>query len=163
MQTKSQLPSHRGAPENKPESLRNPTLSDRPVKVRSVTGAKKPKAPPTKPLAQGSNTDREPQSPPTTAATAMDGQGDPREPITSVEAKIDVGFGNALFIRGEGQGLSWDKGLPLEPVDAMTWKWSTREAKDRVCFKLLVNDQVWAKGDDVRVEAGKSIQLTPGF
>jgi hypothetical protein len=32
------------------------------------------------------------------------------KPVTTIEAKIDVGFGNNLFVRGEGPGLSWEKG-----------------------------------------------------
>ena len=34
------------------------------------------------------------------------------KPVT-IEAKIDVGFGNALYMRGEGLGLSWTQGVPL--------------------------------------------------
>lgn len=163
MQTKSKLASYSGARETKAESSRKPTTNRRPIQVRSVVVAQEPQAPQTKPLPPRLKTDLEPQVNLNKKAAASNGQAVPCEPITSVEAKIDVGFGNALFIRGQGQGLSWDKGLPLNSVDAMTWKWSTREAKDRLSFKLLVNDQVWAKGDDVVVEAGNSIQLTPGF
>ena len=123
----------------------------------------KSKSPPTKSLSVRFETELNPQCNPSTTTAATNGQAGSCEPVTSVEAKIDVGFGNALFIRGQGQGLSWDKGLPLNPVDARTWKWSTREAKGRLSFKLLVNDQVWAKGDDVVVEAGHSLRLTPGF
>lgn len=31
---------------------------------------------------------------------------------TKIVALIDVGFGNTLYIRGEGPGLSWEKGIP---------------------------------------------------
>src|SRR4030095_613806 len=34
-------------------------------------------------------------------------------PVTILEAKIDVGYGNTLFIRGEGPGLSWAQGTPM--------------------------------------------------
>jgi hypothetical protein len=34
----------------------------------------------------------------------------PKAPAVTITAKIDVGFGNALFIRGSGAGLSWSKG-----------------------------------------------------
>jgi hypothetical protein len=82
---------------------------------------------------------------------------------TRVEARIDVGFGNALFIRGQGDGLSWDKGQPLACVDATTWTWTTRHAQEKVVFKLLLNDQVWSQGDDFVVEAGRKLAVTPGF
>src|SRR5512136_2511305 len=46
--------------------------------------------------------------------------------LTVIEAKINVGFGNSLFIRGQGAQLSWDKGLPLKCTDSSTWIWSTQ-------------------------------------
>ena len=87
----------------------------------------------------------------------------PTEPVTVVEAKIDVGLGNRLFIRGQGDGLSWFEGIPLNCVDATTWVWSTNHAREKVVFKLLLNDQVWAKGEDVVVEAGRKIEVVPCF
>ncbi|MGO8930142.1 MAG: hypothetical protein ACLQU3_25005 [Limisphaerales bacterium] len=87
----------------------------------------------------------------------------PTEPVMVVEAKINVGLGNHLFIRGQGDGLSWFEGVPLNCVDATTWVWSTRHAKEKVVFKLLLNDQVWAKGEDVVVEAGRKIEVVPFF
>jgi hypothetical protein len=83
--------------------------------------------------------------------------------LTMVKARVDVGHGNTLFIRGQGDGLSWEKGRPLDCVDAVTWIWSTRKAKDKVQFKLLLNDQIWAKGGDLEVEAGAEIEITPAF
>ena len=85
------------------------------------------------------------------------------KPLTVVKAKIDVGFGNALFIRGQGDGLCWEKGQPLSCIDAETWVWSTARARDQVVFKLLLNDQVWAQGEDLVAQAGKQLELTPSF
>lgn len=87
----------------------------------------------------------------------------PKGPITAVEARINVGFGNSVFIRGQGPGLSWEKGLPLSCIDKSAWVWSTKQADARVVFKLLLNDQVWAQGQDVVVEAGKKIEIVPVF
>ena len=82
--------------------------------------------------------------------------------IVTIEAKIDVGFGNAIFVRGEGEGLSWNQGIPLECVDGSTWKWSA-EAGEAMKFKLLLNDSVWAKGDDVVAAPGQRLELAPSF
>lgn len=82
-------------------------------------------------------------------------------PIT-IEAKVDIGFGNNLFVRGQGAGLSWDHGLPLENVDSQTWR-LTVPAKDKVQFKLLINDSVWAQGEDIVATPGKKVELTPAF
>lgn len=82
-------------------------------------------------------------------------------PIT-IEAKIDVGFGNNLFVRGQGAGLSWERGVQLENVDSKTWR-LTVPAKDKLQFKLLLNDSVWAQGEDVVATPGKRVQVTPAF
>jgi len=97
--------------------------------------------------------------------TAGEGAGNHASPekVTEVAAKLDVGWGNALFIRGQGDGLSWDKGTPLACADGSTWVWSTHRAKGRVVFKLLLNDQVWAEGSDHFVEAGQRLEIVPAF
>jgi hypothetical protein len=82
-------------------------------------------------------------------------------PIT-IEARIDVGFGNRLFLRGQGEGLSWDRGTPLECVDSQTWRLIV-PSKDKLQFKLLINDSVWAKGEDVVATPGKRVELVPAF
>lgn len=82
-------------------------------------------------------------------------------PIT-IEAKINVGFGNKLFVRGQGAGLSWDHGIPLECVDSQTWRLIV-PAKDKLQFKLLLNDSVWAQGEDVVAAPGKKVEVTPAF
>ena len=92
------------------------------------------------------------------AATAS-----PPEPATVVEAWVDVGLGNIVFIRGQGDGLSWEKGRPLDCIDGRRWVWSTKRAAGKVVFKLLLNDQVWCKGDDLSVEAGGKIDVIPAF
>ena len=74
-------------------------------------------------------------------------------PETTIKAKIDVGFGNNLFVRGQGAGLSWERGVPLTCVDGQTWQWSGK-ADDRLTFKLLLNDSVWAKGEDIIAKQG---------
>jgi hypothetical protein len=82
-------------------------------------------------------------------------------PIT-IEAKIDVGFGNNLFVRGQGEGLSWERGIPLENVDSKTWR-LTVPAKTQLQFKLLINDAVWCKGEDLVAAPGKKVEVTPAF
>lgn len=92
---------------------------------------------------------------------AVPGVRSGRKTVT-IEAKIDVGFGNAVFLRGEGEGLSWDHGIPLECVGGSTWKWSA-EAGKAMKFKLLLNDSVWAQGDDLVAAPGQRLELAPSF
>jgi hypothetical protein len=86
-----------------------------------------------------------------------------KRPVTSVAAKIDVGFGNALFIRGQGPGLSWETGTPLKCRDGSIWVWSADNGKEKIEFKLLLNDQVWAEGDNITIAAGEKIEVVPRF
>jgi hypothetical protein len=83
-------------------------------------------------------------------------------PEVTIEARIDVGFGNALFLRGEGAGLSWERGTPLTCVNGSTWRWS-RAGADALKFKLLLNDTVWAQGEDVTAAPGQTLQIAPSF
>jgi len=82
---------------------------------------------------------------------------------TTIEVKVDVGIGNELFIRGEGAGLSWDKGELLRCVDRSTWTWSTAKAQDRLVYKILVNDQVWSQGENLVAETGTKTEVVPAF
>jgi hypothetical protein len=83
-------------------------------------------------------------------------------PTVTIEALVDVGFGNQLFLRGQGAGLSWDRGTPLACVDGQTWRWSA-PTTDKLTFKLLLNDKVWAQGEDIIATPGKCIGVVPRF
>ena len=50
----------------------------------------------------------------------------------------------------------------MECVDSKTWRVIV-PAKDRLQFKLLLNDAVWAKGEDVVATPGKRVEITPAF
>ena len=86
----------------------------------------------------------------------------PAPATTTIEARIDVGFGNNLFARGQGAGLSWERGTPLTCVDGQTWRLSI-PADDKLTIKLLLNDTVWAKGEDIVVTPGKRVEIVPAF
>ena len=94
-------------------------------------------------------------------AKASNGHSSTSKPIT-IEAKIDVGFGNTLYLRGEGTGLSWNHGVPLTCVDGSTWKWSG-ETGQATKFKLLLNDAVWSAGEDLVVAPGQKLEVSPVF
>jgi hypothetical protein len=81
---------------------------------------------------------------------------------TTIEAKIDVGFGNTLYLRGQGPGLSWERGVPCECVDRNTWRWTAPRA-EKLTFKLLLNDSVWARGADLVIGPGEKVEIVPAF
>lgn len=96
-----------------------------------------------------------------TASTGNANGSSAAMPVT-IEAKIDVGFGNTLYLRGEGLGLSWSQGVPLTCVDGKTWKW-TGETSQLLKFKLLLNDKVWSQGEDLVANPGQRVEISPAF
>jgi hypothetical protein len=86
----------------------------------------------------------------------------PSGAITTIDVKADVGFGNALYLRGEGSGLNWERGVPLSCVDGKTWRWSAPVTSPIKC-KVLLNDQVWSSGQDLKVDPGQRIEVAPAF
>ncbi len=83
--------------------------------------------------------------------------------FTTITAQIDVGFGNTLFLRGEGPSLSWNKGLPLKNDGADRWTISLPRASQPIVFKFLLNDETWSTGDDFRADPGATVLLRPVF
>jgi hypothetical protein len=83
--------------------------------------------------------------------------------VTRISAKVDVRFGNTLFIRGEGGGLSWTIGTPMKNLSEDDWTWETKTADSGIVFKFLINDEIWANGDDLTVASGGTSISTPTF
>jgi hypothetical protein len=82
--------------------------------------------------------------------------------MTTIDVKVDVGFGNAVFLRGQGSGLTWEHGVPLSCVDGSTWRWSQNTASP-ITFKVLINDKVWSAGNDLVVKPGQKLEVAPSF
>jgi hypothetical protein len=82
---------------------------------------------------------------------------------TTIAAQIDVGFGNALYLRGEGPGLSWDKGIMMDCVADDKWIVTISDATRPIVFKFLLNDMTWSVGNDYVVEPGASLTTVPVF
>lgn len=94
-------------------------------------------------------------------APAKKKTGEP--PVTIISAQIDIGFGNQLFVRGTGPGLTWDRGLAMDCVGTGLWTISVKNAAEPVTFKVLVNDLSWSSGEDFVVAPGQSVTITPSF
>lgn len=84
-------------------------------------------------------------------------------PVTTISAKIDIGFGNHLYLRGEGPGLSWDHGIAMDCAAGDLWTATLKDVKLPVSFKVLINDQTWSAGNDYVVEPGQSVTVIPTF
>lgn len=84
-------------------------------------------------------------------------------PPTVITAKIDIGFGNTLYLRGEGAGLSWDAGVALDCVADDQWSITLPGTGKAVVYKFLVNDLSWSEGADYVTESGAKVVLKPTF
>lgn len=82
--------------------------------------------------------------------------------LTTVIAKVDVGWGNSVYIRGEGGGLSWNRGRLMDWSND-SWTWSTTAAVTGLTFKFILNDEQWAEGENLTVPCGGTSVSTPSF
>ncbi|MET0262395.1 MAG: hypothetical protein ABW223_05825 [Rariglobus sp.] len=87
----------------------------------------------------------------------------PKARATVVTALVDVGFGNTLYVRGEGAGLSWEKGVALDCTGDTKWSISLPASGKTVIYKFLLNDVSWSSGADFVVESGTSVTVEPTF
>jgi hypothetical protein len=87
----------------------------------------------------------------------------PAPAATTIHVHFDVGFGNRLVIRGDGAGLSWEQGFPLENLSATLWSITLGRPTRPVAFKVLINDELWCEGADYVVEPGATLAVTPTF
>ena len=93
---------------------------------------------------------------PAESASSSDG-------ATRLLATAYIGIGNKLFIRGEGPGLSWDQGAPMQFVSIGKWGWSTNDATATITCKLYKNDETEALTGEVALEPGKHVEVTALF
>lgn len=82
---------------------------------------------------------------------------------TRLLATAYIGIGNKLFIRGDGPGLSWDRGVPMQFVSIGKWGWSTHDAAGPIHCKLYKNDELAAPIGEIVLEAGRHTEVTATF
>ena len=54
--------------------------------------------------------------------------------LTRITARVDVGFGNQLYIRGEGGGLDWEQGIIMENISPYDWQFTTHFPSKQIEF-----------------------------
>lgn len=87
----------------------------------------------------------------------------PKVALTTISALIDVGFGNTLYLRGDGPGLSWETGIPMDCIADEHWRITVPESTRPIVFKFLLNDEMWCAGDDYTAAPGSTVTLAPEF
>jgi hypothetical protein len=106
---------------------------------------------------------REPRVKTSSSAVPLPENTNSIQTATVITARIDVGFGNSVFIRGDGPGLSWDKGMPLICASGDQWTISVQSASKPIVFKFLLNDEIWSVGGDYSATPGATVTLSPAF
>ena len=82
---------------------------------------------------------------------------------TVVEAIVDVGFGNLLYIRGDAPGLSWETGVPMDCTGTESWSISMSDVNSSFEYKVLINDIHWESGSNNIASAGSTTSTNPSF
>ena len=101
--------------------------------------------------------------PVTTLAKKMpDYLGHKKKPKRIV-AKVDVGWGNTVHLRGEGGGLRWDIGVPMVPIADNQWVFVCFEDDLPREIKFLRNDTDWALGENHVVVIEDNPEFVPQF
>lgn len=83
--------------------------------------------------------------------------------VTTIVALINVGWGNQVFVRGQGGGLSWERGLPMTCNASGEWVWISTANDPTFEFKLLLNDIFWENGGNHAVPRGDTHEHEPIF
>tara|TARA_B110000003_G_scaffold271740_2_gene306406 strand:+ start:947 stop:2422 length:1476 start_codon:yes stop_codon:yes gene_type:complete len=82
---------------------------------------------------------------------------------TSVVANVMIGIGNKPYLRGEGPGLSWDEGVPMNFIEIGKWAWSPSRKNASLKVQLYRNDNDPDQSGKIDVQAGEKIEITPDF
>jgi len=88
-----------------------------------------------------------------------------------IVVKCDVGFGNTVVLRGNGQGMdNWNQSLPLRNVGPDTWVFDLPENCSDFDYKVLVQREgqqnvIWEEGPNHRMSsaAQKKEVIAPSF
>jgi hypothetical protein len=82
---------------------------------------------------------------------------------TSVVANVMIGIGNKPYLRGEGPGLNWDEGVPMNFIEIGKWAWSPSRKNASLTVQLFRNDNDPDQSGKIEVKAGEKIEITPQF
>ena len=82
---------------------------------------------------------------------------------TTVVANVMIGIGNKPYLRGEGPGLSWEEGVPMNFIEIGKWAWSPSRKNASLTVQVYRNDQDPDKGGKIEVKPGQKLEITPDF
>ena len=83
--------------------------------------------------------------------------------MTTVIAKVMIGIGNKPYVRGEGPGLSWEEGVPMNFLEIGKWAWSPSRKNASVTIQIYRNDEDPDNTGKHEIKPGEKFELTPDF
>lgn len=83
--------------------------------------------------------------------------------VTSLVATAYIGIGNKLFLRGEGPGLSWERGVPMQFLAIGKWGWTTTDADEPITCRLFRNDDTPMLDENIVIAPGAKAEVAPRF
>lgn len=98
-----------------------------------------------------------------TFGTSIPVASDSTDGATRLLATAYIGIGNKLFIRGDGPGLNWDVGVPMQFVSIGKWGWHTHESTGPIACKLYKNDETPALSGEFTLEPNRHTEVTALF
>ena len=78
-------------------------------------------------------------------------------------AKVMIGIGNKPYVRGQGPGLSWEEGVPMNFIEIGKWAWSPPQKNVSVTIQIYRNDEDPDNTGKHEIKAGEKFELTPDF
>ncbi|MDP4694536.1 MAG: hypothetical protein NWS00_08300, partial [Opitutales bacterium] len=79
-------------------------------------------------------------------------------------ASIFIGIGNKPFVRGNGGGLSMEKGEAMEFVEIGKWRWIAPETLEGPTeLQIYCNDEDPDKLGPYTLEPGQKLEVSPQF
>ncbi len=81
----------------------------------------------------------------------------------SLIVNLHLSIGNIPYVRGEGAGLSWEKGAEMQFLEIGKWEWRATEVGETVVTKIFLNDNLSSFGEDIEIEAGEQVEIFPEF
>lgn len=82
---------------------------------------------------------------------------------TKVVINHNAGMNHNLFIRGNGAGLNWKKGIQLRNNGPDEWVWETDAPFAECEFKVLIDDKQYEQGENHHIHSGGWLRFSPRF
>lgn len=86
----------------------------------------------------------------------------------AIVVKYNAGWGNMLYVHGEGENLKWEKGqgTPMTNISEDYWVWTppTKNHHGAINFKITINNgEAWSDGNNIELKPGEKIAIEPKF